>query len=546
MTSKFFRYLTFISAYIFLAFAPRGDRYFEISKNLEIFSSVYKEINNLYVKEINPHHLMRTAIDSMLSSLDPYTNYLSENEVENFRTSNTGKYAGIGALTKQIDNKFFVTMVYEDFPAFKSGLKIGDEIIKIDDVDISNMSNDDAVNLMHGQINTTVRLTVKRYGLDKPLDIDFSRQKVKVKVVPYSGMVSSIGYIRLTDFMDNASLEVENALNSLLATGAKGIILDLRNNPGGLVEEAVNICNLFIDKHLLVVSTRGKEAESGKNFITTQNPINTTIPLIVLINRESASASEIVAGTLQDYDRAVIAGEKSFGKGLVQLSTPLAYNSQIKITTAKYYTPSGRCIQVLDYSHRREDGSVGAVPDSIRKSFKTTRGRIVYDGGGIDPDLKIPQNRFNGITKTLIQKGCFLQYANMYVFKNQSIPPAKKFYITDGEYSDFVTFIKSQNIQFNTSSDSIFSEIVNISKLENDYADIKFLLDSLQVELSKNNGIDIILDKSQIKLQLEKEIVSRYFFEKGVIEVELENDIAIQKSIELLSNYSQYSKILHY
>ena len=394
------------------SFTPPAERYFEIAKNLEIFASVFKEVNNLYVDEINPNKTIRVGIDAMLGSLDPYTNFISEDQVEDFRTQNTGQYGGIGAVTRTIGNRTVITMVYEEYPAFKNGLKIGDEVLKMDGVDLSKLSLEEANQLMRGQVGTPVKLTVKRTGKNDPIDIEFKREKIKISNVPYFGMIApDMGYVQLTEFTVDAGKEVKNAVVSLKEKGAKHIILDLRGNPGGLLHEAVNICNIFIPKGKKVVDTKGKVSENNITYQTLNNPVDLEIPVIVLINRGSASASEIVAGTLQDYDRAVVLGEKSYGKGLVQIPRPLSYNSQVKITTAKYYTPTGRCIQVLDYSHRREDGSAGSIPDSVKKEFSTTHGRKVFDGGGIDPDVKVESPQPAMVTQVLFHEGLIFDFA---------------------------------------------------------------------------------------------------------------------------------------
>jgi carboxyl-terminal processing protease len=332
-----------------LSFTKPAERYFEIAKNLDIFATLFKEVNALYVDDVNPNKLIRTGIDAMLNSLDPYTNYIPEDEVEDFRTVNTGQYGGIGAITREISNRTVVTMIMEGYGAQKGGLKIGDEIVKIDDIELSKLTREESGHLMKGQVGTSVTLTVKRKGVDQPLRIEFKREKIKVNNVPYYGMVGNdVAYIQLSDFTPDAAKEVKNALTTLREKGAKSVILDLRGNPGGLLIEAVNITNIFLPKGKLVVSTKGKIPENNLNYETLNTPVDTEIPVTVLINRGSASASEIVAGTLQDYDRGVVIGEKSYGKGLVQVSRPLSYNSQLKVTTAKYYTPTGRCIRIAE------------------------------------------------------------------------------------------------------------------------------------------------------------------------------------------------------
>src|SRR6187549_1845077 len=394
--------LLLISGLVALSFSKPAERYFEIAKNLDIFATLFKEVNALYVDEVNPNKLVRTGIDAMLTSLDPYTNYIPEDEVEDFRTINTGQYGGIGAITREIGNRTVVTMLMEGYGAQKGGLKIGDEILKIDDISLSKLSREESGQVMKGQVGTPVSLTVKRIGVEEPIKLEFKRERIKLTNVPYHGMIDKdIAYIQLSDFTPDAAKEVKGALIQLREQGAKSVILDLRGNPGGLLIEAVNITNIFLPKGKMVVSTKGKIPENNLNYETLNSPVDTEIPVAVLINRSSASASEIVAGTLQDYDRGLIIGEKSYGKGLVQVSRQLSYNSQLKVTTAKYYTPTGRCIQVLDYTHRRDDGSVASIPDSLKHTFKTTAGRVVYDGGGIDPDVALTTLQPTAIAQVL-------------------------------------------------------------------------------------------------------------------------------------------------
>lgn len=527
------------------SFTPPAERYFEIAKNLEIFASVFKEVNNLYVDEINPNKTIRVGIDAMLGSLDPYTNFISEDQVEDFRTQNTGQYGGIGAVTRTIGNRTVVTMVYEEYPAFKNGLKIGDEVIKMDGVDLSKLSLDEANQLMRGQVGTPVKLTVKRLGRNEPLDIEFKREKIKISNVPYFGMIApDMGYLQLTEFTVDAGKEVKNAVVALKEKGAKHIILDLRDNPGGLLHEAVNICNIFIPKGKKVVDTKGKVTENNVTYQTLNNPVDLEIPVIVIINRGSASASEIVAGTLQDYDRAVVLGEKSYGKGLVQIPRPLSYNSQVKITTAKYYTPTGRCIQVLDYSHRREDGSAGSIPDSLKKEFSTTHGRKVFDGGGIDPDVKIESPQPTMVTRALFREGVIFDFATLYANKHATIADAKSFSISDQEYQEFVTWTKAKSLTYESSLETELNDLVALAKKERSYDELKPQLDLIKARITDGRKNDLTNFKDQIKPLLEKEIVSRYYFEKGTVEAGFKNDNEVKKAMEVLRNQSEYKKIL--
>jgi len=527
------------------SFTPPAERYFEIAKNLEIFASVFKEVNNLYVDEINPNKVIRVGIDAMLASLDPYTNFISEDQVEDFRTQNTGQYGGIGAVTRTIGKRTVVTMVYEEYPAFKNGLKIGDEILKMDGIDLSRLTTEEANQLMRGQVGTPVKLTVKRMVENEPIDIVFKREKIKISNVPYFGMIApDMGYLQLTEFTVDAGKEVKNAVVSLKEKGARYIILDLRGNPGGLLHEAVNISNVFIPKGKKVVDTKGKVTDNNITYETLNNPVDLQIPVVVLINRGSASASEIVAGTLQDYDRAVVVGEKSYGKGLVQIPRQLSYNSQVKITTAKYYTPTGRCIQVLDYSHRREDGSAGSIPDSIKKEFSTTRGRKVYDGGGIDPDVKIESVEPAMVTQALFHEGLIFDFATQYYYAHATIPDAKTFSLTDQEYQEFVTWVKTRSVAYESSMESELNALISLAKRERSYDDLKPQLDLIKSRIADGRKNDLVNFKDQIKPLLEEEIVSRYYFEKGMVEARFKKDNEVKKAMDILRNQAEYKKIL--
>jgi carboxyl-terminal processing protease len=529
-----------------LSFTPPAERYFEIAKNLDIFASLFKEVNNLYVDEVSPTKMVHTGIDQMLNTLDPYTNYISEDQVEDFRTLNTGQYGGIGALTRTFQNRTVVTMVYESYPAYKNGLRIGDEVVKMDGIELSKLTQEEANHLMRGQVGTSVKLSIKRLGDDKLIDLEFKREKIKINNVPYFGMVDSdVGYIQLTEFTSEAGKEVKNALVNLKEQGAKNVVIDLRGNPGGLLFEAVNICNLFVPKGKKIVDTKGKLEEHNVTYETLNPPVDLDIPVAVLINRGSASASEIVAGTLQDYDRAVIIGEKSFGKGLVQLSRPLPYHAQVKITTAKYYTPTGRCIQVLDYAHRREDGSAGTVPDSLKKEFKTSRGRKVFDGGGIDPDVKMPAAEASSITQVLFVNGFIFDFGTQYASKHTTIPSAKNFTLTDQEYEEFVQWMKGKSYTYQSPIQLELEALVEEAKKEKQYLPLKPQLDAIQVRLKESRRNDLSVYKDQIKMLLEEDIIAHYYLEKGAVETRFKHDQEIKKAIQVLHDQTEYKKILN-
>ncbi len=546
MKKKAIIFVSIVLSCAILSFTPPAERYFEIAKNLDIFASLFKEVNALYVDEINPNKLVRTGIDAMLNSLDPYTNYISEDEIEDYNTMNTGQYGGIGALTREMGHRIVVTMVYEGYPAQKNGLKIGDEVVSMDNIELAKLSPEEANHLMRGQVGTPLKLAIRRLGEPGLTQMEFRREKIKVSNVPYSGMITpDIGYVQLSDFTHEAGREVKNAVVSLKEKGAKKIILDLRGNPGGLLFEAVNICNIFLPKGKTVVTTKGKTENSNMTYETLSPALDIEIQLAVLINRGSASASEIVAGTIQDYDRGLVIGEKSFGKGLVQLSRPLSYKSQVKITTAKYYTPTGRCIQVLDYSHRRADGSVGSIPDSLKKEFKTSRGRIVFDGGGIDPDIKVPGQEAAAISQVVHARGFLFDYATLYASKHLSIAPARAFSLTEAEYQEFITWMKGKEYTFHSKAEAALSGFAEEAKKERYYNELKPQLDLIQVRLDENRKSELNTFKDQIKMMLEEEIVTRYYLEKGAVEVGFKNDPDLKGAVEALNDQPQYKKILN-
>lgn len=545
MKKRFIILVCAVAAFLALSYTRPADRYFEIAKNLDIFATLFKEVNALYVDEVNPNTLIRTGIDAMLASLDPYTNYIPEDEVEDYRTMNTGQYGGIGAVTRDIGNRTVVTMIMDGYGGQKGGLKIGDEILKIDGIELATLTREESSQLMKGQVGTTVDLTVKRYGNEKPIQLQFKREKVKVHNVPFSGMVGNdIAYVHLSDFTPDAAKEVKEALTTLKQNGAKGVILDLRGNPGGLLIEAVNISNLFIPKGKLVVSTRGKIAENNLRYETLNNPVDVEIPVAVLINRGSASASEIVAGTLQDYDRGVIIGEKSYGKGLVQVSRPLSYHAQLKVTTAKYYTPTGRCIQVLDYAHRRDDGSVLSIPDSLKRSFKTTHGRTVYDGGGIDPDIGIENPDAHPLTQVLFEKGFILDFVTAYVYKNPKPVDPRTFALTDADYQQFLAWMKNRDYSYKSYLEYGVQQLIEESKKEKYYDALKAPLTEISARLAEKKKNELTLYKDQIKRLLEAEIAARHHLERGRIQSQFKYDEEVRQAIAVLHDPDRYRAVL--
>jgi len=524
---------------------PFSKNYFEIVRSIETFASLYKEVNSYYVDDVNPNKLMETGLKAMLSALDPYTNFIPEELIETYRTQNTGQYAGIGATTRIINGRVVVVMLIEGFPAKENGLMIGDEIVQVNGIDITGLAPQETDKLMKGQINSAIMLGIKRYGHEDPIFLSFKREKVKIKNVPYFGLTNeTTGYINLTEFTVNAGREVRHATEELIAKGAEKIILDLRDNPGGLLIEAVNIVNIFVEKGREVVTTRGRDPRSNATYMTLNNPVNTEIPVVVLINNRSASASEIVAGALQDYDRAVILGSRSFGKGLVQVTRPLSYNSQLKVTTAKYYIPSGRCIQALDYSNRNEDGSVGTVPDSLKRRFKTSNGRPVFDGGGIQPDIVVSDPQDPEIVTSLIQNGIILDYATEYFYKNKQTPEPTDFSLSENEYGTFVNWSKNKPFGYTLGSEKKLTELKMTAQQEKYFHMVAENIQKIDDRISEQKKDDLSRYKDEIKSELEKEIIGRTHYDKGRIEFAIGSDNLVNAAEEVLHNTDKYRSIL--
>lgn len=537
--------LLLVLALTWFGFSGSSDKFFQIAKNLDLFASVYKEINTYYVDDVNPNNLIKTGIDAMLESLDPYTVYIPEDDIEDFRTMTTGEYGGIGATTEFLEGRHTIIMLQEGYPAHKAGLQIGDQIMSINGIEVEHKENFDLGKLLKGQSKTTFDIAVKRYGSTNPLTYAVNREKISIDNVYYSGMVNEqIGLIKLTEFTNNAGDEVKKAVVSLKKEGATSIILDLRDNPGGLLHEAVNISNIFLAKGQKVVDTKGKITDLNRTYKTLDEPVDTEIPLAVLTNGGSASASEIVAGVIQDYDRGVLIGEKTFGKGLVQSTRPLSYNAQLKVTTAKYYIPSGRCIQALDYAHRNADGTVSKLPDSLKVAFKTDNGRVVYDGDGLDPDVPVAIEDYPSIAIVLSAKGYLFQYATLYHYMHPEIAPARQFRLSDAEYNEFLDWIRKKELSYETSVERSYRQLIAAAKKDKTYASLEAHLTSLEDKIRMLKEKDLMKFKSDIKALLEQEIITRYYLQKGLIEVTFPDDPDIQKAIEVLQNPVEYKKIL--
>jgi carboxyl-terminal processing protease len=523
------------------------DDYFEVSKNLDIFSTLFREVNIQYVDPVDPGKLMKKGIDAMLESLDPYTDFIPESDIDDYRYMTTGQYGGIGALIKQKGDYIVINEPYEGFPAQKADLRIGDEIVSIDGISAKGKKTDEISKMLKGQPKTTVKLIIRREGEKNPFEKIITREEIKVKSVPYFGMINdNIGYIKLRSFTENAGIDVATALKALKDKGSlKGVVLDLRSNPGGLLSEAINVSNVFVNRGQDIVITRGKQKDNEKFYKAINNAVDPDLPLAVLVNSGSASASEIVSGSLQDLDRGVIIGQRTFGKGLVQTTRQLSYNTQLKITTAKYYIPSGRCIQALDYTHRNEDGSVGKIPDSLMTEFKTRAGRKVYDGGGILPDLAVDVPKMSSIAASLLSKNLIFDFATHYRYAHPSIASSKKFQLTNSEFNDFVEFISDKDYDYLTKSEKAMEDLKKNTEEEKYFTDVKPEFEALKSKLAHNKKEDVQKNKEEIIRLLEEEIVSRYYNQSGRIEASFDHDVDVKKAVEALTNTVLYTSVLN-
>ncbi|HSH50218.1 MAG TPA: S41 family peptidase [Bacteroidales bacterium] len=529
----------------FLWSFKEGDD-FKIAKSMDIFYSLFRDVNVYYVDETNPDKMVETGINAMLEELDPYTVYIPEKDMDEFKFMTTGQYGGIGALIRSMDEFPIVAKPYKGFPADKAGLKAGDKILEIDGKPANKIPLEQISEKLKGIPQTTVKLLVERPYSGEKMEKELLREEIQIKSVPYYGVVDeNIGYIRVSKFTPDVSREVKNILRELKAEQQiESVILDLRANPGGLLGEAPKICNLFIPKGEEIVSTKGKTKKWNQTLKTTEFAYDTDIPLAVLVSRTSASASEIVAGAIQDLDRGIIVGQQTFGKGLVQTTIPLNYNAQLKVTTAKYYIPSGRCIQALDYTHRNEDGSVGYIPDSLISEYTTRNGRKVYDGGGIRPDVDVKSKEVSQMSISLLSQNVVFNYATKFAHENPTIDDAEKFNITDNIYDDFVTFALAQDFDYESESERELKEFIEITKREKFYQRVENEINALQNQLINDKKEDLYAFKEEVIQFLRDEIVGRYYYEEGQIQANLKDDTQLKRAINILKNKERYYAIL--
>jgi carboxyl-terminal processing protease len=538
--------MVLLGAYKLAPAQAPNEQGFEIVKNLDIFSNVIKELNTNYVDDIKPGELSKTAIDAMLESLDPYTNYITETEIEDYKFITTGEYGGIGALIHQNGDYVVISEPYEGAPAQKSDLRAGDKILEINGQSAKGKSYSDVSTILKGQAGTTITLKIQRPGENAPIEKTINREIIKIDNIPYSGMLDhDIGYIKLTSFTQKAASEVKQAFMKLREKdGLKGIIIDIRGNGGGLLNEAVDIVNIFVDRGQEVVSTKGKLPDKNHTYKTMNGPVDVNIPLVVLVDGQSASASEILSGAIQDLDRGVIVGRRTFGKGLVQNVVPLSYNAQMKVTVAKYYIASGRCIQAIDYSHKNKEGVFGTIPDSLIAAFKTKGGRIVYEGRGIKPDIHTDRIDYSNITIALYSKYLIFDFATQFRIDHPAISPPDKFEITDSIFNSFLAFISDKNYDYKTKSEEALEALRKNSEKENYFNAISSEYDALKKQMETDKKSDLRKFKLQISDLIKQEIVSRYYYQRGKIIASLKTDKDLAEAITTLADQNLYKSVL--
>lgn len=528
-------------------FASGDSRSFQLAKNIDIFNSIVKELDLFYVDSIDPNKTIREGIDAMLYSLDPYTNYFPEEDQSELEQMLKNSYGGIGSVITW-NTKLKRSMIaepYEGMPAAEVGLKPGDILLEIDDEDLLGKNNQEVSEMLRGQVGTSFKLKVQRPGQKKPMEFDIVRRSIQLPIIPYYGMLdNNVGYISLSTFSGNPSKEFKQAFLDLKKQGITSLVIDLRNNTGGLLDEAVKIANYFLPRGETLVTTKGKLEQSSNMYKTLREPLDLDIPLAVLVNSVTASSSEILAGSLQDLDRAVIIGNRTFGKGLVQTTRPLPYGGTIKITTSKYYIPSGRCVQAIDYTHRNEDGSVGRIPDSLTTVFHTRAGRVVRDGGGVTPDIEVEAEKLPNILFYLVNDNLIFDYATDYCLKHPTVPQPEQFEVTDADYAEFKEKVKAADFKYDQQTEKILKSLKEMAEFEGYLDDASTEFDALEKKLQHNLERDLDHFSKEIKSMLAIEIIKRYYYQRGSIIQQLKDDPDLKEAIKILGDSLSYKKML--
>ena len=529
----------------FFSFKSGDDRNFQIAKNLDIFNSIVKELDMFYVDTIDPNKTIREGIDNMLYSLDPYTVYYPENDQDELEMMVKGSYGGIGSLIRYNPKSKYTVIAepYEGMPAAESGLKAGDLLLEIDGKDLKG--NSDVSTLLRGQVGTSFKLKVQRPGVKEPLEFNIVRRSIQMPTIPYYGVMDGqVGYINLSSFSGNPSKDFKKAFLDLKKQGITSLVIDLRNNGGGLLDQAVEIVNMFVPRGKTIVTTKGKIKQASNTYKTLREPLDTDIPIAVLVNSGTASSSEILSGSLQDLDRAVIVGNRTYGKGLVQVPRSLPYGGNLKITTSKYYIPSGRCVQAIDYAHRNEDGSVARIPDSLTTVFHTAAGREVRDGGGVSPDIEVKQERLPNILFYLVRDNLIFDYATDYCLKHPAIASAKEFELTDGDYEEFKNKVKGADFKYDQQSEKILNTLKEAAEFEGYMKDASDEFKALENKLKHNLDRDLDYFSKDIKKMIAEEIIKRYYYQEGAIIQQLKDDKDLDEAVKVLTNPERYQQIL--
>lgn len=530
-----------------LGFKSGDSRNFQIAKNLDIFNSIVKELDMFYVDTLDPNKTIREGIDAMLYSLDPYTEYYPEDDQSELEQMLKNSYGGIGSIITW-NAKLKRSMIaepYEHMPAAEVGLKAGDVLMEIDGKDLAGKNNQEVSEMLRGQVGTSFKLKVQRPGTKKPMEFDIVRRSIQLPIIPYYTMLdNNIGYINLSTFSGNPSKEFKQAFLDLKKQGITSLVIDLRNNPGGLLDEAIDIANFFLPRGKTLVTTKGKIKQASNTYKTLREPLDLEIPLAVLVNGGTASSSEILAGSLQDLDRAVIIGNRTFGKGLVQTTRPLPYGGAMKLTTSKYYIPSGRCVQAIDYKHRNEDGSVGRIPDSLTTVFHTAIGREVRDGGGVTPDIAVKQEKLPNILFYLVNDNLIFNYATEYCLKHASIPAPEQFTVTDADYADFKALVKSADFKYDQQTEKMLKSLKEMAEFEGYLTDAAEEFKALEQKLSHNLDRDLDHFSKEIKNMIAVEIIKRYYYQRGSIIEQLKDDDDLKEAVKVLTAPAKYKEVL--